>query len=99
MGHFSSPESDGDFELVATLQKLPSVFEFDFIIVDICLGSKFDLFDIDDALFFTGLGIFFLLFIHQATVVAQLTNGRVGIGGYFDEIHSPLLGQFYGIWR
>jgi hypothetical protein len=57
------------------------------------VGTHLDLFDLDDLLVLTCLCGLLLVGIFQLAQIEDLADGRIRIGGNFDEVEAGLLGE------
>ena len=76
MRHFAAAKAQGDFDLVALLEKLQNRAHFDIIDMRICPRTELDRFNLDDVLLFAGLGLTLLLLILVFAKIHDLANRR-----------------------
>src|ERR1700694_4564392 len=92
MRHFAAAEAQGDFDLVALIEKAPHRAHLHLVIVIVDHRSEFDFLDLDDLLLFSGFGCFLLRLILVLADIQNLADRRTGIWGDLDEI-EPRLGR------
>lgn len=89
-------EEDVDFDFVAFFEEADGVVEFELEVVVVGLRAKAYFFDYDLA----GLGfhllLLFLEFVGELLVVDDFANGRLCIGGDFDEVETLVVGHLEG---
>ena len=80
MGHFTSPESQGDFNFISVIQKATHIAHFHVIVVIINIWPKLDFFDVDYFLLLLGL-IFLLLGLEFIlAVIENFAHWWISIG-------------------
>ncbi len=86
MRHFASAKSDRGSYFVASVQPAAGPLHSIVKIMIIGAGPEFDLFDLDGNLLFLSVVGLVLLFVKKLAVVDDLTNRRLAVWRYLDEI-------------
>jgi len=93
VGELAASELEGELDLVALLEELAGVVDLDLKVVVADLhGLHLDFFELTAANAGAGLVGFLLLLVAPLPVVHDLTDGRAGVGGDFDEVEPQLAG-------
>lgn len=91
--HLAALEAQRELDLVALLEELAGVVDLDLKVVVADLhGLHLDFFELTAANAGAGLVGFLLLLVAPLPVVHDLTDGRAGVGGDFDEVEPQLAG-------
>ncbi len=99
MRHLTAAETQGDFHLVAVLEKLEHVAHLDVIVMRVGVRAELDLFDLDDLLLLAGLGFALLLFVFELAEVHDLAHGRRRVGRDFHQVQTGFIRQIHGFTR
>lgn len=96
MRHFTTTETQCDFSLVAIIQELGQITQFDIVITIICTRTELDFLDQNDFLLQLGFVSFLLLLVFELAVVHQTANWRLRRRRYFHQINIGLFRQAEG---
>ncbi len=99
VGHFSTTEPQGDFDLIAIFEEFEDVAHLHLIVVGVRVGTELDLFDLDDLLLLARFAFAFLLFILELAVVHDLADGRGGVGRNLYQIQTGLFSHLHRLGR
>ena len=97
--HLAAPETQGDLDLVAVLQKLVDVAHFDIIVVGVRVRTELDLFDLDDLLLLARFGFAFLGLVFEFTEIHDLADRRTRVWRNLNQIKTCLYGQLHSAGR
>src|ERR1700730_147080 len=93
MRQLTPTEPHRHLDLVAFLDEFDHAAHFYIVIVVVDAGAQFDLFDLDDFLFFAGLILFLLLLVFIFAEIEDFADRRVGVRRYLDEIETGIRGH------
>lgn len=86
VGHFTPPEPQRDFDLVAFVDELVHRPHFHVVVMLFDIRSELDFLDLDDLLFFPRFVLTLLRFILVFAVIENLADRRRGIGRNLDQV-------------
>ena len=97
MRHFASPEFEGDFDFHVLAQEINSMLNFDAKIVRIDFWAELDFFNFVGVLMLLGFLVALGLFVAKLPVIHEAADGRIGIGGDFDQVNGISPGEVQGV--
>ncbi len=95
MGDFTTPEHDGDFDLIPIFKLFPDASDFGFIIMFADFGAKSNLFKERRFLAFLSLALFLCLFVAVFTIVHEPAHRRNGGRSHLYEVEIASPGKIF----
>jgi len=92
MRHLTTPEAQGDFNLVALLEEAADRFHLGVVVVLIDTGAQLDFLDFNDLLLFARLGRLLLFKKAEFPVIENFADRRLRGRNDLDEIQPGLIG-------
>lgn len=99
VGHFPAAEEDGEFHLMAGIEKFRGLPPLRLQIVVINLWPDAHFFQLNDVLMAARLALLPALLVTELAVVHQTTDGRHGVWRNFDQIKPALTRHLQRIER
>ena len=97
MRHFTTSKTEGYLDFITLVKKTPYGFHFGFIVMIVNAWPQLNFFNLNDFLFFAGLGRFLLFKKAESSVIQNFTDWWRGVRDNLDEIQSSLFRQIYRI--
>ena len=97
VGHFTAAEADGDLDPVTLQEEFLGVSQLHIEVAGVDTGGHTDLLDLHHMLVLFGLLVPFGLLKFEFSVIHELANGRDGVGGNLDQVHTRVIGVALGL--
>ena len=90
VGHFASPEEDGQLDLVSMIEKLRSLTALRFKVMIVDFWTNPDFLELDDVLVPARFALLLRLLVPELAVIHQAANRRHRVGSHLYKIKPAL---------